>query len=77
VDEAQAVALHGSDVLILGETGTGKELFAQGIHNYSQRAESLFVAIDCAAIPETLLESTLFGTVRGAYTGATDQMGLF
>lgn len=77
IREAQNIATHQTDVLLVGETGTGKELFAQSIHNYSKRASSPFVAINCAAIPENLLESTLFGTVKGAYTGATNQMGLF
>ncbi|QQE74038.1 sigma 54-interacting transcriptional regulator [Brevibacillus composti] len=77
IKEAQAIALHNADVLIVGETGTGKELFAQSMHNHSPRAKSPFVAINCAAIPENLLESTLFGTVKGAFTGATDQIGLF
>jgi arginine utilization regulatory protein len=77
IKDAQNVAMHDTDILIVGETGTGKELFAQSIHNHSKRAKSPFVAINCAAIPESLLESTLFGTVKGSYTGATDQMGLF
>ncbi|WP_082174426.1 sigma-54 interaction domain-containing protein [Bacillus sp. FJAT-27231] len=77
INEAENIALHNTDTLIVGETGTGKELFAQSMHNYSPRAESPFVAINCAAIPENLLESTLFGTVKGAFTGATNQVGLF
>lgn len=77
IKEAQNIAIHNTDTLIVGETGTGKELFAQSMHNHSKRADKPFVAINCAAIPENLLESTLFGTVKGAYTGATDQIGLF
>jgi arginine utilization regulatory protein len=77
IQEAENISVHNTDVLIVGETGTGKELFAQSMHNHSPRAENPFVAINCAAIPETLLESTLFGTVKGAFTGATNQMGLF
>ncbi|MBY0122972.1 sigma-54-dependent Fis family transcriptional regulator [Bacillus sp. S/N-304-OC-R1] len=77
IKEAQNIAIHNTDVLIVGETGTGKELFAQSIHNHSPRANSPFIAINCAAIPENLLESTLFGTVKGAFTGATNQVGLF
>ena len=71
------VARSDSSVMIYGETGTGKELFAQGIHNASQRADGPFLAINCAAIPENLLESLLFGTEKGAYTGAERRPGLF
>jgi arginine utilization regulatory protein len=77
VQMAQKIALNMSPVLIYGETGTGKELFAQSIHNHSLRSKGPFVAVNCAAIPETLLESVLFGTVKGAFTGAEDKTGLF
>lgn len=76
---AQEYAKVDSNVLILGETGTGKEVFAQSIHNAGKRCTGPFVPINCAALPESLLESELFGYVEGAFTGASKggKIGLF
>ncbi len=66
-----------SPVMLYGETGTGKELFARAIHNHSSRAKNKFTPINCAAIPENLLEGILFGTSKGAFTGSMEKAGLF
>src|SRR3979490_1059374 len=77
-DMIQTVAPQTSRVLITGESGTGKELVARAIHENSQRAQAPFITINCGAFPETLLESELFGYMKGAFTGAAEnRQGLF
>jgi len=78
LEQIRKVADTRVSVLVLGETGTGKEMVASAVHYWSNRREKLFVAQNCAALPENLLESELFGHRRGAFTGATeDKKGLF
>lgn len=78
IELAKKVAPTDTTVLLLGETGTGKELFAEAIHRSSKRREKPFVAINCSAIPRDLQESELFGHKKGAFTGAVqDKIGLF
>lgn len=78
IEEVRKVADSKSNVILLGETGTGKELFARAIHYSSSRKDKAFVPINCSAIPDNLLESELFGYVKGAFTGAVaNKRGLF
>ena len=75
VEQAMRIATQDVPVMIYGATGTGKELFAHLIHDNSERREKPFIAVNCAAIPETLIESMMFGTEKGAYTGAEKKQG--
>lgn len=77
VSIAKKVARQDSSVLLVGETGTGKEIFAQSIHRESPRRNKKFVAINCAAVPDSLIESILFGTQKGSFTGSENKAGYF
>lgn len=76
-NKMKRIAITNSTVLIYGKTGTGKEMVAQAIHNLSDRYGGPFISVNCGAIPPNLMESTLFGTVKGSFTGAADMPGLF
>ena len=77
LNAARMAANTPSPVMLYGETGTGKELFARAIHNHSPRHEKKYTPVNCAAIPENLLEGILFGTSKGAFTGSINKAGLF
>lgn len=77
IETARKAAKSSASVFLYGETGTGKELIAQSIHFDSERSEKPFLAQNCAALPESLLEGILFGTAKGGFTGAIDREGLF
>ena len=75
--KVEDIARYDAAVMVIGETGTGKEVVAQAIHSHSSRVEKPFVSQNCAALPESLAESILFGTERGSFTGAESRKGLF
>ena len=77
ISQGKKAARSTSSVLVYGESGVGKELFVQSIHKESGRSKEPFIAQNCAALPESLLESLLFGTAKGSYTGAVERQGLF
>ncbi len=77
IEASKRATRTSSSVLIIGDTGTGKELFAQSIHNESSRSSAPFISQNCAALPDNLIEGLLFGTKKGAFTGAIDRPGLF
>jgi arginine utilization regulatory protein len=77
IENAKRAARTSSSVLVVGETGTGKELFVQSIHQASLRSSGPFISQNCAALPDSLIEGLLFGTTRGAFTGAVERPGLF
>ncbi|RLC20595.1 MAG: transcriptional regulator [Deltaproteobacteria bacterium] len=77
INSARMAASTPSPVMLFGETGTGKELFARAIHNHSSRSTKKYTPVNCAAIPENLLEGILFGTSKGAFTGSVNKAGLF
>ena len=77
VNIAKLASSSPSPIMLSGETGTGKELFAQSIHNHGVQSNGKFIPVNCAAIPENLLEGILFGTSKGAFTGSIDKPGLF
>ncbi len=77
INSARMAAGTPSPVMLFGETGTGKELFARAMHNHSSRSAKKYTPVNCAAIPENLLEGILFGTSKGAFTGSINKAGLF
>lgn len=77
IENSKRATRTASSILIVGETGTGKELFAQSIHNGSKRSSGPFISQNCAALPDILIEGILFGTKKGAFTGSIERPGLF
>lgn len=76
-DKILKVSRNDSPVMVIGESGTGKELVVEAIHSAGSRRNKPFISVNCAAIPDSLMESTLFGTVKGSFTGAENRKGLF
>lgn len=76
IEESKVISWLDNSILLVGDTGTGKEVFAQSIHNFGSKSMETFIGVNCSAIPENLFESILFGSVKGAYTGAIDSIGL-
>ncbi|SHJ87457.1 arginine utilization regulatory protein [Dethiosulfatibacter aminovorans DSM 17477] len=77
VEDAKKVAMTDSNIIIHGETGSGKEIIAQSIHYESSRRKGKFIAVNCSAVPENLMESIFFGSVKGVFSGAENKKGLF
>ena len=71
------IAKNDSPVMVIGESGTGKELIVEALHSHGRRKKKPFISLNCAAVPDALIESTLFGTVKGSFTGAENKKGLF
>lgn len=76
-EKIHKIAKNDSPVMVIGESGTGKELIVEALHCHSRRKKRPFISLNCAAVPDALIESTLFGTVRGSFTGAENKRGLF
>lgn len=76
-DRILKLAKNDSSVMVIGESGTGKELVVESIHSHSRRRDKPFISLNCAAVPDSLIESILFGTVKGSFTGAENKKGLF
>lgn len=76
-EKLEKIAKNDSPVMVIGESGTGKELIVESIHTHSNRCQQPFISLNCAAVPDALIESTLFGTVKGSFTGAENRKGLF
>lgn len=76
-EKLQKIAKNDSPVMVIGESGVGKELIVEALHTHSKRRQRPFISLNCAAVPDALIESTLFGTVKGSFTGSENKKGLF